>query len=153
MDRPSKDQYWMNIAREVGTRATCTRRKVGAVLVSGSKRIVSTGYNGAPEGLPHCLDIGCDMEGGHCVRTIHAEANVLIQAGHDGSSTLGATLYTAASPCRNCMGLIINAGIKRVVYADPYVDPSHDGDKSRWALDVAGQVGIIMLHLPEDKAK
>lgn len=149
--RPSKDEYWMQIAREVATRATCNRRKVGAALVRNN-RIVSTGYNGAPEGLPHCLDVGCDIENGHCVRTVHAEANALIQAGLDGPGTANTTLYTTASPCRGCMSLIINAGIKRVVYSDPYVDPTHATDKMAWALWAAGQCGIVMMHLPQPKS-
>lgn len=145
--RPSKDEYWMNIAREVATRATCKRRKVGAVLVRNN-RVVSTGYNGAPEGLPHCLEAGCDIENGHCVRTVHAEANALIQAGlAGGAGTEGTTLYTTASPCRACMSLIINAGIKRVVYADPYIDPTHTENKMAWSVWAAGQCGIVMMCL------
>lgn len=141
----------MNIAREASTRATCKRRKVGAVLTRNN-RVVSTGYNGAPEGQDHCLDVGCDMENGHCVRTIHAEANALIQAGLSGGpGTDGATLYTTASPCRACMGLIINAGVKRIVYADPYIDPSHEGNKMAWAIEAAGRAGIVMMNLPKAK--
>lgn len=150
MKRPSKDEYWMQIARDVATRATCKRRKVGAVLVRNS-RVASTGYNGSPEGLPHCLDDGCDMENGHCVKTVHAEANALIQAGLAGSSTEGTTLYTTASPCRACMGLIINAGIKRVVYADPYIDASHGDDKMAWSVWAAGQTNIVMMCLEKGK--
>jgi len=133
----------MGIAKAVAARSTCTRRKVGAVLVRDGL-IVSSGYNGSPEGLEHCVDVGCDVVNGHCVRTVHAEANALIQAGQVGARTSGATLYTTASPCRACMSLIINARIARVVYAEPYQDPTHDGDESRWALDTAERLGIEM---------
>lgn len=147
--RTNKDLYWMNIAREVAAAATCKRRKVGAVLTRNN-RIISSGYNGSPEGLEHCVDVGCDMVNGHCVRTVHAEANVLIQAGLDGSETEGTTLYTIASPCRACMGLIINARVKRVVYVDPYRDPTHEDDQGRWALNVAAKLGIEMIQLGND---
>lgn len=145
--RPGRDEYFMGIAQAVAARATCKRRKVGAVLVRDG-HIVSTGYNGAPEGLPHCLDGECEMLNGHCVRCVHAEENTLIQSGLEGNKTGGTTLYTVASPCRRCMSLIINARVKRVVYAEAYKDPTHDGDQSRWALDVAQRLGIAMVHLP-----
>lgn len=147
--RPSKDRYFMDIAQAVAARATCQRRKVGAVLVRDGF-ITSTGYNGSPEGLEHCTDVGCEIIGGHCVRCVHAEANALIQSGVVGAETEGATMYTTASPCRACMGLIINARIKRVVYAEPYKDSTHDGDQSRWALDVAQRLGIEMVHLEDE---
>jgi len=87
------------------------------------------------------------MEGGHCIRCVHAEINAIIQAGVMGASTADTTMYTSASPCRNCMGVIINARIKRVVYAEQYKDPQHDGDKARWALESAAKLGIAMVHL------
>ena len=145
--RPGKDEYFMVMAQAASGRATCKRRKVGAVLVRDG-HIVSTGYNGSPEGLEHCLEVGCEMEGGHCVRCVHAEANAIIQAGVMGASTADTTMYTTASPCRYCMGLIINARIKRVVYCEQYKDPQHEGDKARWALDVAARLGIAMVYLP-----
>jgi len=140
-ERPDKDTYYMDIAKSVSKRATCRRRKVGAVLVVDD-RIVSTGYNGAPKGLPHCTTIGCDMDGGHCVRCVHAEANALIQAGSAGLSTAGTTLYTTASPCKRCMGLIINAKVKRVVYAEPYQDITHGTDENDWAHKIAGCINM-----------
>ena len=148
--RPSKDVYFMGIAKAVAARATCRRRKVGAVLVRDG-HIIATGYNGSPEGLEHCLEAGCEINGGHCVRCVHAEANVLIQAGQIGSATKGTTLYTTASPCRGCMGLIINARVTRVVYSEPYRDTSHEGDESRWALDTATKLGIAMVLLDASK--
>jgi len=136
----------MGMAVAASTRATCQRRKVGAVLIKGSQ-IVSSGYNGAPEGLEHCLDVGCEMGHGHCIRCIHAEANAIIQAGLGKAGTAGTTIYTTASPCRGCMGLIINARIAHVVYSDPYKDPTHEGDQSQWAMMAAVQLGIKMTHL------
>jgi dCMP deaminase len=113
--RQSWDAYFLGIARQVATRATCDRKHVGAVLVL-NKTILSTGYNGSIRGLPHCDEAGHLLENGHCVRTVHAEANAIIHAGHSP----GATLYTTAFPCWPCFKLIANAGIQRIVYADAY---------------------------------
>lgn len=122
-DRPTIDQYFLNIAQVVATRATCDRAHIGAVLVK-DKYIISSGYNGAPHGLGHCDEIGHDMENGHCVRTTHAEQNAIIQAAVHGSSTEGATLYCTHSPCKICTKIILNAHIKRVVAAQLYRDES-----------------------------
>ena len=147
MGRPSCDENFMKVARVISERATCKRRRVGAVLARGV-HIVSTGYNGAPRGLEHCFKVGCDLVSGHCVRAVHAEANALIQAGVAGSGTEGTTLYTTTSPCQRCMGLIINAGIERVVYAEAYKDDAHEDDPERWVLRSASDAGIKMVHLP-----
>ena len=120
--RPSKDLYFMNIARTVATRSTCTRKQVGAVIVKDGV-ILSTGYNGSIRKMDHCEDAGCWMEDGHCIRTVHAEANAIIQAAKNGVSTNGATIYTTASPCFNCFKLIANCGIFEVVYGEHYRDP------------------------------
>ena len=118
--RPSWDDYFMAIARLVSTRSTCNRLQTGAVLVK-NKRIVSTGYNGSPPGLEHCDDVGHLLEEGHCVRTIHGEHNVLLQAAVIGSSTTeGTTLYTVYSPCIHCSKYIVAAGVKRVVAGKIY---------------------------------
>ena len=109
-DRVSWDEYFMNIARVVATRATCDRKHVGAVLVR-DKTILSTGYNGSIRGLPHCTEAGHMMEDGHCVATVHAEANAIIQAAKNGVAIEGATIYTTASPCWPCFKLIANAGL------------------------------------------
>jgi dCMP deaminase len=120
--RPSWDEYFMMMARDVvSTRATCLRRKVGAVLVR-DKRILTTGYNGSPPGMPHCTEVGCWMVEGHCIRTIHAEQNAIVQAAIHGISTQGATCYVTSAPCVHCAKLLIAAGIVRVVYADRYTD-------------------------------
>lgn len=118
--RPSWDDYFMTIARIVATRATCDRLHAGAVLVK-NKRIVSTGYNGSPPNLPHCDDSGHLLEEGHCVRTIHAEHNALLQAAvTGGTGTQGATLYTMYSPCIHCAKYVVAAGVIRVVVGKVY---------------------------------
>lgn len=119
--RPSWDEYFMEIAGAVRGRSTCPRRSVGAVLV-GDKRILATGYNGAPEGLPHCTDVGCLMVEGHCVRTLHAEQNALLQAAAHGVSTEGATIYATSEPCLQCTKMLLNARVRRIVYLEPYDD-------------------------------
>jgi len=125
--RPDIDNYFMNIAVLVSSRATCLRRKVGAVIVKG-KQIVSTGYNGAPQGLPHCLDIGCAREGipsgerTELCRGAHAEQNAINFAARFGISIEGATVYSTHLPCSWCAKSIINSGIKRVVYLVDYPD-------------------------------
>lgn len=121
MSRASWDEYFMNIAREVGTRSTCDRKHVGSVIVR-DKTILSTGYNGSIRGLPHCDEAGHMMEDGHCVRTIHAESNAIIQAAKNGSAIDGATIYVTASPCWSCFKMIANANIRRVVYGEFYRD-------------------------------
>lgn len=121
--RPELDQYFLDIAQVVASRATCDRAHIGAVLVK-DKYIISTGYNGAPHGLAHCDEVGHDMENGHCVRTTHAEQNAIIQAAVHGSSTRGATLYCTHSPCKICTKIILNAHIKRLVVVQVYRDDS-----------------------------
>src|SRR5271170_6771995 len=114
-------EYFMNIAREVATRSTCDRKHVGAVIVR-DKTILSTGYNGSVRGLPHCDDVGHMMEDGHCVATIHAEANAIIQAAKNGVRVDGADIYITASPCWNCFKIVSNAGIKNIYYGEFYRD-------------------------------
>ena len=142
MARPSWDEYFMEITKVVGLRATCDRGKAGAVLVK-NKRILTTGYVGAPMGLPHCDDVGhlmhdvVDADGKiskHCVRTTHAEQNAIVQAALHGVSTEGATLYVKFEPCFVCAKLVINSGIKRVVCEKMY----HAGELTRQFLKDAG---------------
>ncbi len=114
-------QYFMNIANEVATRSTCDRKHVGAVIVR-DKTILSTGYNGSVRGLPHCDDAGHMMEDGHCVATIHAESNAVIQAARNGVRLEGADIYVTASPCWNCFKMVTNAGIKNIYYGEFYRD-------------------------------
>lgn len=134
--RNSWDEYFMNIAREVATRATCDRKHVGALLVR-DRTILSTGYNGSIRGLPHCDEVGHMMENNHCVATVHAEANAIIQAAKNGVGIDNATIYTTASPCWPCFKLIANAGCKRIVYGDFYRD-------SR-IFDYAARLGIELV--------
>ncbi len=128
----------MNIATQVATRATCERKHVGAVIVR-DRTILSTGYNGSIRGLPHCEDVGCVIEDGHCVATVHAEANAILQAASNGVAIRGAELYTTASPCWPCFKLIANAGISRVYYGEFYRD-----EKS---LAVAREANIELIDL------
>ncbi|HEY8074889.1 MAG TPA: dCMP deaminase family protein [Labilithrix sp.] len=120
--RASWDEYFMNIAREVATRSTCDRKHVGAVVVR-ERSILATGYNGSVRGLPHCDDEGHLMEEGHCVRTVHAEANAICQAARHGNRIDGAGIYVTASPCWGCFRLIANAGIVKIVFGELYRDP------------------------------
>ncbi|MDP3764174.1 MAG: dCMP deaminase family protein [bacterium] len=134
--RPGWDQYFLNIAKQVAERSTCLRAKIGAVIVC-DKRILATGYNGAPSGIPHCLEVGCfvhetrDPEGlveQNCLRTIHAEINAIVQAARHGISIEGASIYLTHSPCVNCLKVIINAGIKIVHYGKVYKPYSPFGE-------------------------
>ncbi len=119
--RPSWDEYFMGITLEVARRSTCNRAQVGAIIVR-DKRILTTGYNGSPTGLPHCTEASCLIVNGHCVRTLHAEQNAIIQAALHGVSTDGATIYVTHQPCLICAKMIINAGISRMVYGGDYPD-------------------------------
>jgi dCMP deaminase len=119
--RATWDEYFMGIARAVATRSTCSRKFVGAVIVR-DRTILSTGYNGSIRGTSHCDEGGHMMEDGHCVRTIHAEINAIIQAAKNGTPIEGATIYVTASPCWNCFKAVANAGIQRVVFGEFYRD-------------------------------
>ena len=114
--RPDWDSYFMKIAYAVSERSTCDRAFVGSVIVL-DKRILTTGFNGSPAGQDHCDEIGHLMVDGHCVRTIHAETNAIIQAALHGVSTKGSTCYVTHLPCINCTKVLINAGIARIVYS------------------------------------
>jgi dCMP deaminase len=127
-DRPSWDSYFIQIAHLVASRATCPRRSVGAVIVR-DKRILATGYNGAPRGLPHCPPGGPEndwpngcMRAGHCIRSLHAEQNALLQAAMIGIPCEGASMYVTCQPCNACAKMIINAGITKVIYEGDYPD-------------------------------
>ncbi|MBM6829844.1 dCMP deaminase family protein [Anaerotignum lactatifermentans] len=138
--RASWDEYFMEIAEIVKTRSTCLRRQVGAVIVKDN-RIITTGYNGAPSGLRHCLEIGCERqrlgvpsgERHELCRALHAEQNAIIQAAKLGISTEGATIYITLQPCVICAKMLINAGIKKIVHKGEYPD-----ELSRKMLDEAG---------------
>ena len=151
--RPSWDDYFLEIAKTVGTRGTCDRGRNGAVIVR-NKRILTTGYVGSPMGLPHCDEVGHLMSdvvnpdgtvSKHCIRTIHAEQNAILQAAMHGVSTEGSTLYVKFEPCFTCAKMLINAGVKRVVCQKKY----HAAQLTREFFKEAG-VEIIYM---EDKVR
>ena len=141
--RPDWHTYFMHIAREVASRSTCDRKHVGAIIVN-EKNILSTGYNGSIRSQPHCDEADHDMVNGHCVRTIHAEANSIIQAARHGVKINGADIYTTASPCWECFKLIANSGIQRIFYGEFY--------REEKSFQVARELGIelILIELPPD---
>ena len=149
--RPSWDEYFMSITRLVAERSTCLRRKVGAILVK-DRRILCTGYNGAPAGLRHCIEIGClrerlGVKSGQrheLCRALHAEQNVIIRAAYHGISVKGAVLYCTNLPCSICTKMLINAGIRKIYYENGYPD-----DLSRQMLDEAGIELVQLKKRPE----
>ncbi len=140
-------EYFMNITYLVSGRSTCTRRKVGAVAVK-DKRILATGYNGAPAGIPHCLDIGCLREQmgipsgqrHEICRGLHAEQNVIIQAAVHGINIMGAEIYCTTHPCVLCSKMLINCGISRIVYTEHYPDDL--------AAQMLAEAGVLVEKLP-----
>ena len=148
MNRPTADEYFMNMAKLVATRSTCVRREVGAVIVK-DKRVLSTGYNGAPKGSKHCDELGCirvelNVPSGtrhELCRGVHAEQNAVIQAAYFGVSVKDSTIYTTTYPCSMCAKLLINAGIKEIVYNEGYPD-----DLSK---DLLLESDIIVRKFPE----
>lgn len=138
--RPSWDEYFMDIVELIKTRSTCLRRQVGALIVK-DKRILATGYNGAPTGCKHCMEIGCMREKlnipsgqrHELCRAIHAEQNAIVQAANSGTSVQGGTLYVTHQPCVLCAKMAINAGIKKIIFKGEYPD-----ELSMNMLDEAG---------------
>ena len=133
MPRPAWSEYFMAITKLVARRSTCMRREVGAILVK-DKRILATGYNGAPAGLKHCEEVGCLRESAsipsgerhELCRGLHAEQNVIIQAAYHGIPIVGSTLYCTNKPCVICTKMIINAGILKIIYEEGYNDDLAD---------------------------
>ena len=138
--RPGWDEYFMQIARTVATRATCPRLSVGCVIVR-EHRILTTGYNGAPRGVAHCTEAGCILVNEHCARATHAEANAIVQAALHGVGVAGATAYCTHHPCINCSKLFISAGIRQIVYATPYSDPV--------AVELLKEAGVELIRFEE----
>ncbi len=138
--RADWDEYFMRIAVEVSGRSTCDRKYVGAVIVR-DRNILSTGYNGSIAGLDHCDDVGHMMEDGHCIATIHAEANAIIQAAKNGVNINGGSIYTTASPCWNCFKLIVNAGLKKISFGEFYRDER--------VFDVARRLDLELIDLSQ----
>ncbi len=151
-ERPSWDSYFIQLANVVAGRSTCLRRQVGAVIVK-EKQILSTGYNGSPSGLLHCDQVGClrqnlsvpSGERHEICRAVHAEQNALVQAARHGVAILGADLYVTHQPCVLCIKLLINAGIRRVVYASSYPD--------QLAVSIAGEAGLELVQLTKPEAQ
>lgn len=151
-ERPSPDEYFMEIAKVVSKRSTCLRHGNGAVLVR-DKQIISTGYNGAPSGLLHCKDVGClrtqnnipSGERHEMCRGAHAEANAIVQAALHGTSTEGSIMYSTHRPCSFCAKLIINAKIREVVYIHSYPDPL--------ALELLTSAGVILRQYGDESAE
>ena len=148
-NRPSWDEYFINVMEMIGARGTCDRGKSGCVIAK-NKRIISTGYVGAPAGCKHCDELGHEMhtvkkedgtESRHCIRTSHAEENAIVQAARSGVSTEGATLYCKMAPCYTCAKMIINAGIVRVVALKDY----HASQRSKEIFKEAG-VQFDLIH-------
>ncbi|GFE61596.1 cytidine/deoxycytidylate deaminase family protein [Geobacter sp. AOG2] len=148
MPRPSWDQYFMDITRLVATRSTCLRRQVGAILVK-DRNILATGYNGVPSGISHCGATGClrerlrvpSGERHELCRGLHAEQNAIIQAARHGTNIDGATLYCTTMPCIICTKMIINAGIRAIVYGEGYADDL--------AREMITESGISTVHFTE----
>ena len=143
-DRPSWEQYFMQLAHLISTRSTCTRRKVGAVVVK-NKRILVTGYNGTPSGVRHCSEAGCLREKlgvpsgqrQEICRGLHGEQNAIIQAATSGTSIKDSVLFCTTQPCVTCAKMIINAGIKQVTYEGAYPD--------KLALEMLKEAGIKLI--------
>jgi dCMP deaminase len=142
--RVSWEDYFMNIAKEAATRSTCDRKHVGAVIVK-DKTILSTGYNGSIRGMPHCDEVGHLMENDHCVATIHAEANSVLQAAKNGVMISNGEIFITASPCWSCFKMLANSGIKKIYYGEFYRDER--------IFDVAKKIGIELKHIKVDQSK
>lgn len=136
--RPSWDDYFMSQAELVASRSSCDRAAVGAVVVL-NKTCIATGYNGSVAGLTNCDESGHLLEEGHCVRTVHAEMNALLQCARHGRATDGATIYATHYPCLNCMKSILQAGIKRIVYLNDYRN-------NPISAKLASEAGVDIIH-------
>jgi dCMP deaminase len=146
--RPSWDEYFMTITRQVAERSTCLRAKVGAVIVR-DRSILATGYNGAPAGMPHCLDVGCLIYESktpngevelNCFRTIHAEINAIAQAARNGTRIEGADVYVTHTPCIHCFKTLVNTGIRRMFYEKPYKIQTLD--------ELRANTGVELIEVP-----
>jgi len=144
MPRVSWEEYFMKIAKEIATRSTCDRKHVGSLIVR-DKTILSTGYNGSIRGMPHCDESGHMMENDHCVATIHAESNAVLQAAKNGVMIDKAEVFITASPCWPCFKMLANAGIKKIYYGEFYRDGR--------IFDVAKKLGIELKHIEVDQSK
>ena len=142
MQRISWDEYFMAQSHLLSLRSTCSRLSVGATIVK-DKRIVSGGYNGSIKGDEHCIDVGCKVVEGHCVRSIHAEINAILQCSKFGVGTEGATIYVTHFPCLNCTKSIIQAGIKEICYANDYRN-------NEYAQELLEKSGVVVRKVDYD---
>lgn len=142
MQRISWDEYFMAQSHLLSLRSTCSRLSVGATIVK-DKRIVSGGYNGSIKGDEHCIDVGCKVVEGHCVRTIHAEINAILQCSKFGVGTEGATIYVTHFPCLNCTKSIIQVGIKEICYANDYRN-------NEYAQELLEKSGVVVRKVDYD---
>lgn len=145
MERITWDQFFMAQSHLLALRSTCARLTVGATIVR-EKRIIAGGYNGSISGDEHCIEQGCYVVDNHCVRTVHAEVNALLQCAKYGTPTNGADLYVTHFPCLPCTKSIIQAGIKNVFYAKDYKN-------STYALELFEKANVNVVHVPFDEAK
>ena len=143
MERITWDQFFMAQCHLLAVRSTCTRLSVGATIVR-ENRIIAGGYNGSISGGDHCIDHGCYVVGNHCVRTIHAEMNALLQCAKYGIPVGGSSLYVTHFPCLQCSKAIIQAGIRHVYYAQDYKN-------DEYALKLFAQSGVSVQHIPFDE--
>ena len=142
MQRISWDEYFMAQSHLLSLRSTCSRLSVGATIVK-DKRIIAGGYNGSIKGDEHCIDVGCKVIEGHCVRTIHAEINAIFQCSKFGVCTEGATIYVTHFPCLNCTKSIIQAGIKEICYANDYRN-------NEYAQELLEKSGVVVRKVDYD---
>lgn len=145
MERITWNQFFMAQSHLLALRSTCTRLSVGATIVR-DKRIIAGGYNGSISGDDHCIDKGCYVVDNHCVRTVHAEVNALLQCAKYGTPTNGADLYVTHFPCLPCTKSIIQAGIKNLYYATDYKN-------NPYAIELLEQAGVHVVHVPFDERK
>ena len=149
--RPTSDEYFMQMAHLAATRSTCLRRAVGAIVVK-EKRVLTTGYNGAPKGMRHCEEVGClrerlkvpSGERHELCRGVHAEQNAIVQAAYFGVSIKDASMYVTNSPCSVCAKMIVNAGIASVIYETGYPD--------ELALEVLSEAKVLVRKLAQSPA-
>lgn len=136
--RQSWDEYFLDIAATIASRSTCLRKSVGCVLVRNNQ-ILASGYNGSMRGMAHCQDVGCLIENEHCVRTLHAEINAIIQCARHGTCIEGATTYITHSPCWGCFRALANSGTVKIVFSEFYKDER--------IFEAAKELGIKLVHL------
>lgn len=138
----SKDHFYMRLAGVWAERSTCFRGSVGCVFIDDSGYVLSSGYNGAPRGLPHCTQVGCLEYDGHCVRSVHAEMNAIVFAARQGVSLVGSRVFTTTRPCIRCTVMLIQVGVKEIIWRDEYLTES-SVSANQWL----GQAGIVSRRL------